>query len=202
MPNAETRYTVYPIPPVPGQHHIVQYKDLRLQAIQTDRHHFTSSYEREASLTYEQWKARLQSREKTTIVAAASFQSSERLSWQHKWVGMVTVIGPKILKKFGFKPPRSVTGCGVCYCFVGVWVDPSHRGKGLGKEMILSGLDWIRADDVSDSGVEKRTLLLQVTQGNHPAIGLYSAMGFRLLEAEDGLEENLWMSMELGVKPV
>lgn len=196
--NAEPSYAVYSIPAVPGQHHIVQYKDLRLQAVQTDPQHFTSSYERELSLSYEQWRARLYSRDKVTIVAAASFQSKERLSWQHKWVGMVTVIGPKILQKFGFKPPCSVQGDSSYYCFMGIWVHPSHRGKGLGKKMIASGMDWIRADDVPDSGVEKRTLLLQVVPDNQAAIGLYSAMGFNMIEAdEDVQDKNVWMGMEL-----
>ncbi|KXN84325.1 hypothetical protein AN958_12740 [Leucoagaricus sp. SymC.cos] len=191
-------YTVYSIPAVPGQHHIVQYKDLRLQAIQTDPQHFSSSYERELSLSYEQWKARLQSRDKVTIVAAASFQSSERLSWQHKWVGMITVMGPKVLQQYGFTPPRSVQGRGSYYLFMGVWMHPSHRGKGLGKKMIAAGMEWIRADDGHGSEVAgERHLLLQVTPDNHPAIGLYSSMGFHLIEADDdSRDENLWMAMD------
>jgi ribosomal protein S18 acetylase RimI-like enzyme len=192
-------YTVYSIPAVPGQHHIVQYKELRLQSIKTDPDYFSSSYERELSLSYEQWKARLHSRDKVTIIAAASFQSSERLSWQHKWVGMLTVIGPKVLKTFGFIPPCSIKGFGSYYLFMGVWVHPGHRGNALGKRMIVSGMDWIRADDASGSETkEKRTLLVQVTPNNQRLIELYSSMGFHFTEGDEGpKDENLWMSMEL-----
>lgn len=193
-------YAVYSIPAIPGQHHIVQYKDLRLQAVQTDPQSFSSTYERELSLSYEQWKARLHSRDKVTIIAAASFQSSERLSWQHKWVGMISVFGPKVLKQFGFTPPRCVQvaqGGRSYYVFMGVWVHPGHRGKGLAKEMIRAGMEWIRADDGPDPGA-KPMLLLQVMPHNKPAICLYSSMGFRLIEAdEDAKDKNLWMGMEL-----
>ncbi|KAF9441755.1 hypothetical protein P691DRAFT_714906 [Macrolepiota fuliginosa MF-IS2] len=191
-------YAVYSIPTIPGQHHIVQYKDLRLQALQIDPQSFSSTYERELSMTYDQWRARLQSRDKATIVATASFQSSERLSWQHKWVGMITVLGPKILKQFGFTVPRSVQG-GSHYAFMGVWIHPSHRGKGLGRRLISAGMDWTRADDETGPPEERRTLLIQVMKDNKPAISLYSSMGFQSIGLDEGNESDstTWMGMRL-----
>lgn len=192
-------YAIYSIPAIPGHHHIIQYKDLRLQALQTDPHSFSSTYERELSMSYDQWKARLQSRDKVTIIAAASFQSSERLSWQHKWVGMITVFGPNVLKQFGFTAPRSLQEGGSYYVFMGIWVNPSHRGKGLGKKLIAAGMDWVRADDGIDPE-ERRTLLIQVFQDNKAAISLYASMGFHLIGPdEDTKHDNtIWMGMILG----
>ncbi len=190
-------YTVYSIPAIPGQHHIVQYRELRLQAIKADPDCFSSSHERELSLSYEQWKARLQSRDKVTIVAAASLQSSERLSWQHKWVGMITVAGPKVLQKFGFTPPRAVQGGEGFYLLMGAWVHPGHRRKGLGREMIAAGLEWIQADDGVSSG-DERMLLLQVARNNQRAISLYTSIGFRQIGGDEGMkDDNVWMGMEL-----
>lgn len=190
-------YAVYSIPAIPGQHHIVQYKELRLQAVKADPQSFSSSYERELSLSYEQWKARLQSRDKVTIIAAASFQSSERLSWQHKWVGMITVVGPKVLQTFGFTPPRVMPGGGNYYLLMGVWVHPGHRRKGLGREMISAGLEWIQKDDGINPR-DGRMLLLQVAQHNKHAISLYTSIGFRHIAVDKGAEDNnVWMGMAL-----
>jgi ribosomal protein S18 acetylase RimI-like enzyme len=117
---------------------------------------------------------------------------------------MITVIGPRVLQKFRFRPPCSVQGNGRYYLFTGVWVHPSHRGKGLGKKMIMAGMDWIRADDdrlkseTETPVAERRTLLLQVTPNNQQAIGLYSSMGFGFIEGDvDTEDNNLWMGKEL-----
>jgi ribosomal protein S18 acetylase RimI-like enzyme len=196
-----TGYTVFSIPAIPGQHHIVQYKDLRLQAVQSDPHCFSSTPEKEISLTYEQWKARLQSRDKITIIAAATLLSTERLSWQYKWVGTVTVLGPNVLRQFGFVPPKTLAAVeggkpGSHYLYVGLWVHPSHRGKGLAKRMISAGIDWIRADDAQS----RRTAFLQVARNNHAAINLYASLGFLTYQTDEEDPHNdvwTWMGLDI-----
>lgn len=58
-----------------------------------------------------------------------------------------------------------------------VAVDPDHRGTGLGRQLVLAGLAHLTA-------VGAPTCMLYVDAGNEPAIGLYSALGFRTVHAE------------------
>ncbi|KAF5353899.1 hypothetical protein D9756_007110 [Leucocoprinus leucothites] len=207
--DGESSYTIYSIPAIPGHHHILQYKELHLKALKTNPEHFATTYEQALSLSFEEWKSRIQSRDKVTIVAVAPLQGSlvkgpKESDLQQKWVGMVTVIGPKTLQRFGFTPPRSVQGHSgydleSYFCIVGVWVDPDHRRKGLARKMMEGGIGWIQADDVPDQPVEKRTLVLQVTEDNQEAIGMYSSMGFNFVKADEGAEDKRpWMYLKLG----
>ncbi|KAJ3563810.1 hypothetical protein NP233_g8697 [Leucocoprinus birnbaumii] len=191
-----TSYTIYSIPSIPTHRHILQFKELRLRALETDPEHFGSTYDQALSLSYEQWKSRIQSRDKVTIIAAIPSSSGE------EWVGMITLAGRKTLHKFDFAPPRAArVQVGEEYFAVfSVWVDPEHRRKGLGRKLMESGINWIKSDDgPADLGVEKRTILLQVTESNQAAIGLYSAMGFKIIESDEGVEDKKpWMCFKLG----
>lgn len=140
-------YAVHPIPSVPSDHHITRYKELRLQALQTNPECFSSTYDRELSMGHDEWKARLHSRDKVTFVAVrTSIQESESelLSSPDEWVGTVTVIGPDLLRQHAFNLPeniRSVEGNVSYYIFTAVRVHPnegyrekiSQRGNGLGQ---------------------------------------------------------------------
>jgi GNAT superfamily N-acetyltransferase len=199
----DPEYAVHPIPSVPNDRHIVRYKELRLQALQTNPESFSSTYDREFSMGHEEWKARLHSRDKVTVVAVrTSIQKSESemLSSSNEWLGTVTVIGPNVLRQYAFSPPKSihsVEGNENYYLFVGVWVHPNHRAKGLGKKLVEAGMDWAKADGGSDS-TDKRVFLLQVSPENRSAIGLYSTMGFHPIESDGGdAGADIWMGKAL-----
>lgn len=53
----------------------------------------------------------------------------------------------------------------------GMWVEPAHRGSGVGRRLVEGVLSWAASVDIS--AVE-----LDVTLGNAPALRLYQACGF------------------------
>jgi mycothiol synthase len=52
-----------------------------------------------------------------------------------------------------------------------VAVDPAFQRLGLGRQMVLAGLDWLAAQGI-------RTAMLYVDADNHGALHLYESMGF------------------------
>jgi len=54
-----------------------------------------------------------------------------------------------------------------------VGVDPAYQRLGLGRQMVLAGLDWLAGQGI-------RTAMLYVDADNHGALRLYESMGFTL----------------------
>jgi ribosomal protein S18 acetylase RimI-like enzyme len=52
-----------------------------------------------------------------------------------------------------------------------MWVAPEARGHGVGEQLILAVKDWARS-------AGHARLLLDVADGNLPAVALYERMGF------------------------
>ncbi|MDA8389330.1 MAG: N-acetyltransferase [Gammaproteobacteria bacterium] len=50
-------------------------------------------------------------------------------------------------------------------------VDPAHREKGIGRALVLAGLDWLAAHHIDQCRAE-------VKAGNEPARRLYASLGF------------------------
>ena len=59
---------------------------------------------------------------------------------------------------------------------LGMWVDPTARGRGLGLRLGQAVLDWARARD------EVCAVKLEVAHDNRPAIDLYERLGFKAIE--------------------
>lgn len=53
----------------------------------------------------------------------------------------------------------------------GVWVAPSHRGRGVGRRLVDACLEWARRNDV-------RAVYLEVVDGEDPTRSLYGRLGF------------------------
>lgn len=53
----------------------------------------------------------------------------------------------------------------------GVWVHPEHRGRGVGRRLVGSCLEWARAQGV-------RAVYLEVVEGEDPTRSLYGRLGF------------------------
>ncbi|MEA2434045.1 MAG: hypothetical protein QOG54_1502 [Actinomycetota bacterium] len=54
---------------------------------------------------------------------------------------------------------------------ISMWVDPSARGKGVGRRLIAAVCDWSRVDGAS-------SVVLEVAEGNDGAAALYRSCGF------------------------
>lgn len=53
----------------------------------------------------------------------------------------------------------------------GVWLDPGHRGRGVGRQLVSAALDWARAREV-------RAVYLEVVENEDPSWSLYGRLGF------------------------
>ncbi len=80
-----------------------------------------------------------------------------------------------------------------------MWVDPGHRGRGIGRALIETAVEWARQRKVL-------SIVLQVTCGDRPARRLYDAVGFRpsgdpipLRPGSNLLEQPMKMELNQGV---
>lgn len=53
----------------------------------------------------------------------------------------------------------------------GVWLDPAHRGRGVGRRLVQGALDWAREREV-------RAVYLEVVENEDPSWSLYGRLGF------------------------
>ncbi len=118
---------------------------LRLAALQDTPDAFGSTFEDESQRSPEWWMDRLQSSGSVTFMAVEPCDSG------------MAVLGP-----YGSPPD-----CGL----FAVWVDPEHRGKGVGDALMSSVIAQARSLGVG-------RLVLDVGRHNLPARRLYLRHGF------------------------
>ncbi len=117
---------------------------IRLAALTADPSAFGSTLERELAYPEDRWRS--------WAGTKACFLAVE----PNATVGLVTV---KQLDE-----PADVE-------LNALWVDPEHRGAGIGAALIAAVADWARSE-----GTQR--LLLWVTTGNSAATRLYESLGF------------------------
>jgi mycothiol synthase len=78
-------------------------------------------------------------------------------------------------------PPTEPTPVGEIYV---IGVDPDRQGTGLGRALVLGGLDSLHARGV-------RTGMLFVDAANEPAVRLYRALGFYVARADRSFRRDL-----------
>lgn len=128
------------------------YKDVRLRALLDSPTAFSSTYAREEQFADEEWQRR-----------AARCNSD----------GFI-----------GFLACEDDRACGMVFCLkdepgdalgtiLSMWVDPTYRRAGVGRQLIDSVVDWAR-----ERGMW--VLKLMVTSVNSGAIEFYQRCGFRM----------------------
>jgi ribosomal protein S18 acetylase RimI-like enzyme len=123
------------------------YRDVRLAMLQGAPRAFWTTYEQAASRTDEEWQ-QLVGQANTWLALA-----------QGRAVGSVG----------SFRlPDQPEDEC----VLVGMWVDPSARGRGVGERLVQTVLDAAARQGL-------RRVVLEVAHENAPALALYERMGFR-----------------------
>lgn len=128
------------------------YKDVRLRALEDTPTAFSSTYAKEAEFSDAEWRKR-----------AESCNGEKRI---------------------GFLAFDDERACGMVFCFreegdptvgtiVSMWVDPTVRRVGAGKQLIDAVVEWA-------PGVGIRELKLMVTSVNQGAMAFYERIGFRM----------------------
>ena len=127
-----------------------QFIDVRLRALGDSPFAFGSTAEREREFGRDTWATVLaRVLRGGTLMLAVDGQRVVGMARGEPWEGRPRVGG-----------------------LFGMWVDPAHRGSGVGRRLVDGALAW--ATSAGTIAVE-----LDVTLGNLPAIRLYQACGFR-----------------------
>ena len=126
-------------------------RSLRLRALRSDPIAFGSSYAEEAKFPEEKW------RERTVAGATSGTQST----WVAEVAGVGLIGSVTII--------RTERGFGV----FGMWLDPDHRGSGLGRQMLVNAIRWAEEQDPTPS------FWLDVNPKQHAAVRTYEGLGFR-----------------------
>jgi ribosomal protein S18 acetylase RimI-like enzyme len=128
------------------------FKDVRLRALRDAPGAFGSTYAKEAKLTDEDWAARV-----------AQWTGETSTAYLAMDAGLACGIAA------GYVDRDDAT----CAELVSMWVAPTHRRAGVGRELVQAVREWARARGV-------RRLLLCVTCTNTGAIAFYERLGFTM----------------------
>jgi ribosomal protein S18 acetylase RimI-like enzyme len=122
------------------------YRDVRLAMLQGAPRAFWTTYDEAAARTDEEWQA---------LVAGSSL-----------WLAMAAgrAVGSVGAFRMPDQPPDECI-------LVGLWVDPSARGRGVGERLVQRVVD-----DATARGLSR--VLLEVAHENARAVELYERMGF------------------------
>lgn len=156
------------------------YRQIRLNALQSDPLAFGSTYERESKLTPEDWQQR-----------ANSLDGKNRIGF------FAVELGAPCALVLCFRDEKFPSRARV----ISMWVAPVARRSGLASALLEAVRAWAKSQEVS-------TLHLLVTSNNSAAIALYRQCGFAetgTLESYPNdpslFEIEMERSVELPVKP-
>ena len=122
-------------------------RDVRLRSLADAPSAFLSTHAREAAFTEATWRDR--ARRSRTFVARDGAAVVGTAAGVDGWSG---------------DPTRRE--------LVGMWVAPTHRGRGVARALLAAVTDWARSDGAT-------ALALGVLEGNHGARAAYGRMGLR-----------------------
>jgi len=140
----------------------LQYRDVRLRALQESPYAFGSTFEDAVKYPDEIWRNRLLDLSITSDLALAAFDGDEAvgLAW-----GRIDPETPERADLFQ------------------MWGSPDIRGQGIGRQLLDGVIEWARQQDAG-------FVMLGVTIGNEPAEQLYLSAGFAPFGEPERLREN------------
>lgn len=129
------------------------YRDIRLRSLQESPEAFSSTFNDEFKFTPEKWQER--------VGVSGRVHSALPLIAEHggSAVGIAFGVVHSPSDEYGY--------------IYQMWVDPRHRGKGIGKLLLYRIVEW--AKDIGICGLE-----LAVSTSNEAALQLYKSAGFAI----------------------
>ena len=128
------------------------FKDVRLRALQDLPTAFSATYAKESQLTDTDWVRR-----------AAQWSSEKSVGYVAMDAGIACAIASGLLDSDDATRANLYS----------MWVAPTHRRLGIGRNLVDAIIDWARARSA-------RAILLLVTSNNNGAIKFYQQLGFTL----------------------
>ncbi|KAJ7510172.1 hypothetical protein B0H11DRAFT_1958010 [Mycena galericulata] len=164
------RYEVFPISLPVSEEDVTNYSQLRLLGLKTNPEAFGSTFEGESTNTRAKWRARIDTKERFTIIARLLTGENDP---HEEWIGTASILTPELVGQGDSEVSPHV--------LVGMWVHPEHRRKGLAKKLIEVAIEYVRArtEGMRD---ERRLLMLEVHNSNKGAKALYAGLGFMELK--------------------
>ena len=181
-----------------------RYRDFRLQSLHSCPEAYASTYAWEVQFPEEVWEHRLQNKSVTHFIAAASRGRSEAETTkvqEEDWTGMIVLHekGTDEAASASISPwnydqsKRSVEEptCGsphpaIWYQLNGLFVHPSSRRTGVGRELIRTALAHVKEKTaVSGSASASAEVAIIVDTWNKGAIALYSSCGFGITREDE-----------------
>lgn len=127
-------------------------KVLRLRALRDTPTAFSSTYEKEAALSDEDWRAR-----------AIQWSAGGAITYLARYDGDTCgIVG-------AFRDPDDAGRAHL----VSMWVAPAYRRRGVGENLVKAIFDWARRNAI-------HAVQLLVTSNNPAALRFYQRLGFRL----------------------
>lgn len=124
------------------------HRTLRLHGLQLEPAAFGSSHEREAGRTEDEWRARLERAGSVSLLAHVDGEPAG-------------IAGAYVRTERGETVPE----------LVGMWVEPAHRGAGVGRRLVETVDAWAREQGFAE-------VRLMVAVGNDAALAFYERLGF------------------------
>jgi ribosomal protein S18 acetylase RimI-like enzyme len=169
----------------------VNFKALRLVALQQSPHAFASSWETESLFTDEVWLSTLCQKDVQTFACIVRKERGD------EWVAQVSLRGPLTTAEFELPQESgqqlaSLDHDKEKWQMLGLYTSIDHRGKGLGSKLCSTALDYLSRRK-SNVGGQQTVVRIMVKPENTATLRLYKGLGFMqtgLCTLEEALRAN------------
>ncbi|KAF2739895.1 hypothetical protein EJ04DRAFT_260244 [Polyplosphaeria fusca] len=161
-------------------------KQLRLQALRLSPESFSSTHDREAAFSNEEWEARLQNPLAFTFVVARRSDGLSKIEHQRDalveddWVGFGVLFALMGDGKDASNGSGSDNKDVIEFSIFGLYIVPSERKLGLGRKLIEAMIEH-GMTLAKERGASAAVFKLSVASPNARAQRLYEKLGFRIV---------------------